>query len=54
MTLKPAYWYKFSTDSTRDVIVGAVQSATNIAVQNLIFLDIVVKKAIPLMYIMSV
>ena len=35
-------------DSTRDVIVGAVRSATHVAVQYLIFFDIVVKKAIPL------
>ena len=44
----------FSTDSARDVIVGAVQFATHIVVHYLIFFDIAVKKSIPLMYIMSI
>ena len=40
--------FNFNMDSTRDAIVGAVQSATHMAVQYLIFFDIVVKKGIPL------
>ena len=43
-----------STDSTSLAIVGAVQLATHMAVQYLIFLDIVVRKGIPLMYMMSI
>ena len=39
---------------TRLAIVGAVQLATHIAVQYLILLDIVVRKGIPLTYMMSI
>ena len=38
----------------RLAIAGAMQSVTHIAVRYLIFLDIVVRKSIPLMYMMSI
>ena len=52
--LETAQWYNFSTDSTRLEIVGAMQLATHMTVQYLIFFDIVVRKGIPLTYMMSI